>query len=147
MLLEWLRLLVVASVRRRFSDLTLRQEAVLLSVYLDDEKHTVRGLARSLRVSRPAISRALDRLGELGFTRRQPDPTDRRSVVVRRTRKGAERIRMLTDLLQKSYDGARNPRASAVQQEHHLVAPGKAEPLARNVGKQAGYSLARKELV
>ena len=69
-------------VRREGPDLTARQLAVFLSVYLDDGPHTVRGLARELNVCKPAITRALDRLGEFDLARRKVDPTDRRSVFV-----------------------------------------------------------------
>ncbi len=63
--------------------------ALLLSVYLSEGPHTVRGLAKELRVSKPAISRALDRLGELGYVRRKRDEIDRRNVIVQRTVKGS----------------------------------------------------------
>jgi DNA-binding MarR family transcriptional regulator len=48
----------------------------------------VRGLAARLEVSKPAITRSLDRLAELGLAKRAPDPRDRRSVLVTRTRRG-----------------------------------------------------------
>ena len=48
----------------------------MLSVYLGDGPHTVRGLATALKISKPAVSRALDRLGELGYVRRQRDDMD-----------------------------------------------------------------------
>jgi DNA-binding MarR family transcriptional regulator len=60
----------------------------LLICYLEDGPHTVRGLAARLDVSKPAITRSLDRLAELGLAKRSPDPRDRRSVLVTRTRKG-----------------------------------------------------------
>jgi DNA-binding MarR family transcriptional regulator len=49
----------------------------------------VRGLASTLNISKPAISRALDRLGRLGFIRRKRDDADRRNVLVQRTVKGS----------------------------------------------------------
>ena len=64
--------------------------ALMLSVYLADGPHTVRGLAQALRISKPAVSRALDRLGELGYVRRQRDDLDRRNVLVQRTGSGAQ---------------------------------------------------------
>jgi DNA-binding MarR family transcriptional regulator len=70
------------------ADLTLRQMAVLLKVYFDDEPQTMPGLAKCLQVGTPPISRALDRLGEMGLVRRKVDPADRRSVIARRTSKG-----------------------------------------------------------
>ena len=87
--LELWRHALVASVRGDAPDLSARQMALLLSVYLGDAPHTVRGLAQALRISKPAVSRALDRLGELGYVRRQRDDLDRRNVLVQRTISGA----------------------------------------------------------
>ena len=69
-------------------DLTARQFGVVLTVYLTAGPHTVRGLAAGLNVSKPAITRALDRLGELSLVRRKVDPMDRRSVLVQPTEAG-----------------------------------------------------------
>lgn len=79
---------MVTLVRRDGTDLTARQLGVFLSVYLEKGPHTVRGLASQLNICKPAITRALDRLGELDFVRRKVDPRDRRSVLVQRTDKG-----------------------------------------------------------
>ena len=83
-----LRDTVVALVRRDGPDLSARQLGVFLTCYLQDGAHTVRGLAADLHVSKPAITRALDRLGELDLARRKVDPLDRRSVLVQRTSQG-----------------------------------------------------------
>ena len=80
---------LVTSVRGEAADLTSRQMAVLLTVYLDDGPHTVRGLAKTLNISKPAVTRALDRLGMFELVRRKSDDADRRSVVVQRTVKGS----------------------------------------------------------
>ena len=80
---------LVTSVRSDSPDLSARQMALMLTVYLSDRQHTVRGLAAELNISKPAISRALDRLGELGFIRRKRDEEDRRNVIVQRTVKGS----------------------------------------------------------
>ena len=82
-------------VRADTPDLTQRQLAILLHVYLVPPPHTVRGLARTLKVTKPAITRALDRLGELDLARRKVDPMDRRSVLVQRTLKGSAFLRDL----------------------------------------------------
>lgn len=84
----WRRALV-ETIRGGGPDLSQRQLAVALTVYLTEPPHTVRGLAALLKVSKPAITRALDRLGILGLARRKRDETDRRNVLVRRTVKGA----------------------------------------------------------
>lgn len=77
-------------VRSGEPDLTNRQMALLLLVYLDPGPHTVRGLARALNVSKPVVTRALNRLGTLGYLRRQRDDTDKRNIFVARTPEGAE---------------------------------------------------------
>ena len=87
--LELWRHALVASVRGDAPDLSARQMALMLSVYLGDAPHTVRGLAAALKISKPAVSRALDRLGELGYIRRQRDDLDRRNVLVQKTADGA----------------------------------------------------------
>lgn len=88
---------MVASVRSDTTDLTARQLAVFLKVYLEPSiEHTVRGLAEQLNVSKPAITRALDRLTESNFIEREKDTEDRRSVIVRRTTAGSAYLRTLT---------------------------------------------------
>ncbi|UYY60235.1 MarR family transcriptional regulator [Sphingomonas sp. S2-65] len=77
-------------VRSGEPDLTNRQMALLMLVYLDPGPHTVRGLARALNVSKPVVTRALNRLGTLGYLRRQRDDTDKRNIFVARTPEGAE---------------------------------------------------------
>ena len=52
--------------------------------------HTVRGLARVLGVSKPVVTRALNRLGGLGYLRRQRDDSDKRNIFVARTSEGAD---------------------------------------------------------
>lgn len=62
-------------------DLSQRQLAILLTCYLEGAQ-TVRGLAQKLNISKPAITRGIDRLEQLGYARRKPDSVDRRSVYV-----------------------------------------------------------------
>ncbi|MCC7427456.1 MAG: MarR family transcriptional regulator [Alphaproteobacteria bacterium] len=104
-LIEIFRETIAASVRRDGPDLSARQLAVLLTVYLGNGPHTVRGLAADLNVSKPAITRALDRLGELDFARRKVDPMDRRSVLVQRTLKGAAYLRDLRATMVEAASG------------------------------------------
>ena len=94
-----LRDTVVSLVRRDGPDLSARQLGVFLTVYLADGPHTVRGLAADLNVSKPAITRALDRLGELDLARRKLDPMDRRSVLVQRTVAGGALLRDLRETM------------------------------------------------
>jgi DNA-binding MarR family transcriptional regulator len=70
-------------------DLSARQLAILLIVYLEAPPHTVRALAQRLAVTKPVITRALDAMGKLGLLGRRRDESDRRNVLVQRTLKGA----------------------------------------------------------
>ena len=88
-LANWMTTLV-DYVRSGEPDLTNRQMALLLVVYLRPGPHTVRGLARALNVSKPVVTRALNRLGALGYLRRQRDDSDKRNIFVARTPEGAD---------------------------------------------------------
>ena len=94
-----LRQTILALVRRNEADLTSRQFGVFLTVYLTAGPHTVRGLAAELNVSKPAITRALDRLGELSLARRKVDPMDRRSVLVQQTQQGSAFLAYLRQVM------------------------------------------------
>ncbi len=83
------RKVLVEGVRSKGPDLSSRQLALMLTVYLEEGPHTVRGLASFLNISKPAISRALDRLGELDFVKRRRDEKDKRNVLVQRTANGS----------------------------------------------------------
>lgn len=90
------------TVRAKGPDLSSRQWAVLLTVYLNPPPHTVRALAADLAVSKPAITRAIDALEKLEFVRRLPDERDRRSVLVQRTVKGSVFLDGFADLLRRA---------------------------------------------
>jgi DNA-binding MarR family transcriptional regulator len=80
-------------------DFTLRQLAILLTVYLEPPPHTVRGLAKKLGVTKPVITRALDSMGKHAIISRRRDEADRRNVVIQRTVKGALYLETLGDLV------------------------------------------------
>lgn len=86
---SWMRTLI-AYVRSGEPDLTNRQMALMLVVYLTPGPHTVRGLAERLGVSKPVITRALNTLGALGYLRRVRDESDRRNVFVAKTGNGQD---------------------------------------------------------
>lgn len=94
------------AVRNGRPDLTMRQMAVVLTVYLDPLPHTVRGLAAALNIAKPSVVRALDRLEELDFVRRREDPDDKRNVLLERTVKGAVYLRETGDLIAAAALGA-----------------------------------------
>lgn len=85
----WMNTLVTY-VRSGKPDLTNRQMAILLYVYARPGPHTVRGLAQALAVSKPVVTRALNRLGTLGYLRRERDENDKRNIFIMPTAKGAE---------------------------------------------------------
>jgi len=97
--LDLWRRAIVDSVRIDAPDLSARQMALLLTVYLTPPPHTVRGLSSGLNVSKPAVTRAIDRLSELGMVRRKPDENDRRSVLIQRTVKGSVFLREFGELV------------------------------------------------
>lgn len=88
-------------VRHDDRDLTLRQMAILLHIYLVPPPHTVRGLAATLGVTKPVITRALDTMGEMGLVDRVRDDADRRSVIIKRTVGGALYLEKLGDLVRE----------------------------------------------
>jgi DNA-binding MarR family transcriptional regulator len=101
-----LRQTIIALVRRAGPDLSARQLGVFLTCYVKDEAQTVRGLAAELRVAKPAITRALDRLAEFDLVRRKTDPLDRRSVLVQRTTAGQGFLRDLRKILTDAWKEA-----------------------------------------
>ena len=80
---------VVEQVAGDNPDLTQRQLAILLIVFMRPPPHTVRGLAAQMSISKPAVTRALDALSRLGYVKRKRDEQDRRNVLVQRTVKGS----------------------------------------------------------
>jgi DNA-binding MarR family transcriptional regulator len=111
-----LRDTIVALVRRDGPDLSARQLGVFLTCYLQEGAHTVRGLAADLNVSKPAITRALDRLGELDLARRKVDPMDRRSVLVQRTLKGAAFLRDLRSIMSEATSTSRKSGSTGTEE-------------------------------
>ncbi len=97
--LELWRRVLIANLRVTGGDLSARQLALLLTIYMTPAPRTVRGLADFLDISTPAVSRALYRLNKLGVLRRKVDKSNRRRIVVHRTVKGAVFLRDFADLV------------------------------------------------
>ena len=89
----------VELVRSSGLDISSRQLALMLTVYLSPPPHTVRGLASELEIAKPVITRALDSLGQRGLLKRVRDESDRRSVLVERTTEGTAFLSTLSDLI------------------------------------------------
>lgn len=79
------------------TDVSVRQLVVLLEATEARQPQTVRGLAAHLHISKPAITRAMDRLETLGWAKREPDPKDRRSVLITVTEDGRKQVRRMLD--------------------------------------------------
>jgi len=87
-----LQRLTVAYVRSPLPDLTQRQAAIMLTVYVYQDPLTVRVLARELGVGKPVITRGVSALQALGYMTRIRDPDDGRSVLVGKTKMGMKWI-------------------------------------------------------
>jgi DNA-binding MarR family transcriptional regulator len=81
--------LVRGSKPNNLPDFTVRQLAMLTTIYTEPAPHTVKGLANALGVAKPVVTRALDAMTKHGFVHRRRDESDRRNVIVQRTAKGA----------------------------------------------------------
>ncbi len=75
-------------------DLTVRQLCLL--ALIQKTPGTVRGLAESMNIAKPAITRAADKLADYGFLLRHDDPKDRRSVLLVITAEGKKFFSNLT---------------------------------------------------
>lgn len=113
-LIGWMNVLI-GYVRSSKPDLTNRQFALLMLVYLQPGPHTVRAIAARLRVSKPVVTRALNSLGALGYVRRQKDESDLRNVFIERTPQGRAFLEAFAALIEgaeaDSGNGAEDKRA------------------------------------
>ncbi len=103
---NWLRV-VAGYVASGHPDLTNRQMALLLLVYLDPGPHTVRGIAARLHVSKPVVTRILNALSTLGYVRRQKDMSDLRNIFVVRTAEGLAFVEAFAGLITRPEGHAR----------------------------------------
>jgi DNA-binding MarR family transcriptional regulator len=78
-------------------DISFTQMKALCALDADGEDRSVKALAESMRVSLPAMSRAVDGLFERGFVQREEDPVDRRMKRVRLTDAGRSVPRLLNE--------------------------------------------------
>ena len=107
-----------SAVRSSGPDLTARQTALMLIVYLEPGPHTVRALAERLHVGKPAIVRAIDTLEQAGLVARTPDPRDRRSVFIVRTDWGAERLADYARLIARNIAAMSDPMSGDAEKPY-----------------------------
>ena len=103
--LDLWRCALTAYVRSDESDMTARQQAVLMTVALTPGPHTVRGLSTHLNIAKPAVTRALDVLERNHFIKRIPDENDLRSVHMERTTEGMDWLRAFGGRIQAAEAG------------------------------------------
>ena len=90
---------LIGIVRSELPDLTNRQMGIMLSVGLAPGPHTVRGLAERMGVSKPVVTRALNKLTALGYLQRKRDRRDGRNIFVEITPVGTEFLERFNQLL------------------------------------------------
>ena len=86
--LDLVRETLLALVRRDGRDLSARQLCAFMIVYSRDQVQTVSSLAELMNISRPGVTRVMDRLVQFDLMAREEDAADRRRVLARRTTRG-----------------------------------------------------------
>jgi DNA-binding MarR family transcriptional regulator len=71
------------------ADLSTRQLAILLTIYVDAGPHTPKKIAAEVKISKAATSRAISTLCRYGFIKRKQDENDRRVTHLQRTVSGS----------------------------------------------------------
>jgi DNA-binding MarR family transcriptional regulator len=82
-------------------DLSARQMAVLLSVYLQTGPHTVKSLSAQFDISKAAVCRAVDTLSAMDLLKRKKDADDKRNVFIQRTINGSVFLSDFADIIMK----------------------------------------------
>lgn len=80
-------------------DLSARQQAILLHVYLNAFPHSIKSLSEELNISKPAVCRAIDVLEKTKFVKRVRDKDDKRNVLIQRTVKGSVFLSEFADII------------------------------------------------
>lgn len=103
--IDTLRNTLLALVRRDGRDLTARQLTAFLAIYTQEDTLTVSSLAEMMNISRPGVTRVMDRLVHFDLISREEDREDRRRVLARRTARGVAFYRELTAIARAAVDG------------------------------------------
>ena len=80
-------------------DLSARQTAVLLNIYLMPTPHSIKSIADALVISKPAVCRAVDALEKAKLVKRLRDRGDKRNVLIQRTSKGSIYLSEFADII------------------------------------------------
>ncbi len=87
------------ALRKMPMDLSARQTAVLLNVYLLPPPHSIKTIAEELAISKPAVCRAVDSLERSKLIKRIRDRNDKRNVLLQRTVKGSVFLSEFADII------------------------------------------------
>lgn len=90
---------ITRGMQKSVRDLSTRQNAILLAVYLADYAQSVKSLSEGLGISKPAICRALDVLCHEGFLKRKRDDKDKRQMTLQRTIKGSVYLSEMAEII------------------------------------------------
>lgn len=88
-----------AALKQMPLDLSARQTAVLLNIYLIHQPHSIKSLAEELDISKPAVCRAVDALENAKLVRRTRDKQDKRNVLILPTAKGTAFLNEFADII------------------------------------------------
>ena len=88
-----------AALQKMPLDLSARQTAVLLNIYLMPSPHSIKLLSEELMISKPAICRAVDALENAKLVKRVRDKQDKRNVIIQRTVKGSVYLSEFADII------------------------------------------------
>ncbi len=88
-----------AALQRMPVDLSARQTAVLLNIYIMPSPHSIKSLSEELMISKPAICRAVDALENVKMVKRIRDKQDKRNVIIQRTVKGSVYLSEFADII------------------------------------------------
>ncbi len=88
-----------AALQKMPLDLSARQTAVLLNIYLIPSPHSIKSLSEELMISKPAICRAIDALENAKLVKRTRDKQDKRNVIIQRTVKGSVYLSEFADII------------------------------------------------
>ena len=135
-------------VRDHSSRLTMRQMTVLLNVRARKNEPTVRDIAQALGLSKPAISRALDRLNKEGFIERITDPNDQRSILVNILPAGWEMFKILEGIKPQPVPDKETLTQAAEEtiKDAAIVAARKLPPEAIDLGEVKSRPVSKKVL-
>jgi DNA-binding MarR family transcriptional regulator len=115
--------------QRGYQDVTGSDTALLAN--LDTADTTITALARRCGVTRQATSQQLALLAQRGYVSREPDPSDSRAILVRRTAKGHALMRDGLEVvaeIEAEYAGVRGADRLAALRELLTDLVGHADP-------------------